>query len=353
MITYSHGGDIYSYLEQGRKVIDFSSNINPLGLPNCVKQAFVHAEEACIAYPDPFCRALCKKIAEYEKVPVETVVCGNGAADLIFRITAGLRPSSVLVTAPTFSEYEQAVKQIQGKVYSHFLKKENEFVLTRDFLDELSVIRPDMVFLCNPNNPTGKLIPEDLMLEIAEYCHSHGIILVIDECFLSFTDHGEALSMKKKMEEFPNMILLKAFTKFFAMPGLRLGYLICSGKQLRETVWNTGQPWSVSGIAQLCGIAALEDFSYREETQKIIPLLRNQLYQGLSALPLQVYSGSANYLLFYSQRANLDQETAKRGILIRNCSNYSGLGEGYYRVAVRTQEENQQLLSLLAELFGK
>lgn len=353
MITYGHGGDIYGYSGTGRTVLDFSSNINPLGLPPTAKNALQHSEAACIAYPDPYCRAVSEKIAEYEGVPAESVLCGNGAADLIYRIAYGLKPQKALMFAPTFSEYEQAIRQSGGAVYYHVLREETEFTPGHDFIQALDRVHPDIVFLCNPNNPTGKTVSKELMIETARWCQDHDAVLVADECFLDFVCQGESLSMIKETDNNPNIIVLKAFTKFFAMAGLRLGYLICSNAVIREKIWEAGQPWSVSGIAQLCGASALCDDTYIAQTKTMIPRLREEMQAELEKLPLRVYSGTANYLLFRTAITQLDQKTARQDILIRNCANYHGLGEGYYRVAVKSAEDNQKLISALRAIFAE
>lgn len=346
-MVYGHGGDIYTHLEKGKKMLDFSANINPLGLPPAVERALRDAAADCIVYPDPFCRALRKKIAEYERTSSDAVVCGNGAADLIDRIAYGLRPSSVLVTAPTFSEYEQAAARSGSRVFYHTLNEKDEFVLGADFLQSLRERKPQLAFLCNPNNPTGKLIPKELLLKIAELCNELQIILVIDECFLSFVPGSEQLTMVPLLEQFTNLIILKAFTKFFAMPGLRLGYLLAADERIRERILGAGQPWNVSSVAQKCGIAALEDRDYIAQTKQLIPALKNDLYRELALLPLRIYRSEANYLLLRTDAADLDKQMEQQGILIRSCANYHGLTDGYYRVAVKSGEKNRRLVKAL------
>ena len=182
MMTYGHGGDIYSY-SGDRVLLDFSSNINPLGLPPAVEKALQVSAGACTVYPDPHCRAVSEKIGEYENVPSGSILCGNGAADLIYRIAYGLKPKKALLFAPTFSEYEQAVRQSGGAVYYYGLRDENEFVPQRDLLRMLDSTQPDIVFLCNPNNPTGKTVAKELMTETAVWCQSNNAVLVSPGAF--------------------------------------------------------------------------------------------------------------------------------------------------------------------------
>lgn len=350
-MIYEHGGDIYSHLEKGVKMLDFSANINPLGLPPKVSAALASAQAAATVYPDPYCRALCRSIGEFYGVSPEKVVCGNGAADLIDRIAYGLKPKTALVTAPTFSEYEKSVTRAGGVVFRHLLKENQGFRVTEDILKTIREKKPQMVFLCNPNNPTGLLTEKPQLLEIARLCRDLGTTLVVDECFLDFTGEESRYSLMDSLEDFPNLMILKAFTKFFAMPGIRLGYLLTANPHFREAVWAAGQPWSVSGIAQTCGIAALEDKAYIQKTLEEIPKLRQELVKALMPLPITLYPGTANFLLLRSDCPELDKKIQEKGILIRNCGNYPGLGEGFYRVAVKSHEDNQKLSEALTQVL--
>lgn len=348
-MIYEHGGDIYSHLEKGVKMLDFSANINPLGLPPKVAAALASAQAAAAVYPDPYCRALCRRIGDFHGVSQEMVVCGNGAADLIDRIAYGLKPKTALVTAPTFSEYEKSVTRAGGAVFRHILKETQGFRITEAILKEIREKKPQMVFLCNPNNPTGLLTEKSLLLEIARLCRDLGAALVLDECFLDFTGEESQYSLMDSLQDLPNLMILKAFTKFFAMPGIRLGYLLTDNRDFREGVWAAGQPWSVSGIAQTCGIAALEDGAYIEKTLAEIPKLRQELVKAMTALPITLYPGAANFLLFRTDDPALDKKIQEEGILIRSCANYPGLGEGFYRVAVKSREDNQKLSEALTQ----
>ena len=229
-----HGGDVAGYeAEYGAKPLDFSANINPLGLPQGVRQAVIGALDSADAYPDPLCRKLRQAIARQEGLPMEQILCGNGAADLIFRLVLALRPKKALVTAPTFAEYEQALALVGCQVQRHMLLEKDDFQLMDRFLQQL---HPglDLVFLCNPNNPTGQVIRPALLDEIGERCGKMGIRLVVDECFQSFLDQPDRHTMKGKLEKNPMLFLLRAFTKFYAMAGIRLGYGLCADTQLLE-----------------------------------------------------------------------------------------------------------------------
>lgn len=351
MMHYGHGGDVYAPHLRGADLLDFSVNLNPLGLPPGVKALFPTLAESCVAYPDPYCRELRRELSRFEGVAEEAILCGNGAADLIYRTAYALRPRRVLVPAPTFSEYEAASRQAGAEVAYAPLPEEEGFVLDRRFLETLRRVRPELVFLCNPNNPTGRLTSRECLLEIAVCCQELGAALMVDECFLDMAENGESHSLKPELERYPNLLILKAFTKTFAMAGLRLGYLLCSDAGLRDRLWNAGQPWSVSAAAQRCGVAALGDAAYWEATRRQLPGLRRELWEALRRLPVAAYPSAANYFLFYTDREGLEEYLLQRGILLRDCSNYPGLRRGYYRAAVRTAPENRRLIAALQAFF--
>ena len=207
-----------------------------------------------------------------------------------------------------------------------------------------------MVFLCQPNNPTGQLTPLALVEAVLHRCEACGALLVVDECFLDFLPQSEVLSAKKLLAS-PNLIILKAFTKLYGMAGVRLGYCLCSNIALLDKMQAAGQPWTVSSLAQAAGLAALDETAYAARVQVLIAQQRPILRDGLRALGLRVLDGSANYLLFQAPET-LGESLRPRGIVLRSCGNYPGLDDSWYRTAVRTAPENQQLLKTLLEVLA-
>lgn len=343
MTAQVHGGDIYSRHIRH----DFSANINPLGIPDPVLSGISEALRRCENYPDPECRELVSAISEHEKFPARKIVCGNGAADLIYRIVSALRPHAALLCAPTFSEYEKALTEHGCTVRKHFLRYENGFALTADILHDITP-ETDILFLCSPNNPTGLTLPAELLRQISERCLETGTFLVIDECFLDFVEGGNTLSAKPILNE--RSAILKAFTKIYAMPGIRLGYALFGSEETAAMVLRAGQAWSVSIPAQAAGIAALRVDGYVERTVGIISSERKYLCAGLRSLGLEVIPSEANFILFYCEFP-LDKLLQEHGIAIRNCDNYDGLGKGWFRTAVRLREENELLLAALREVL--
>lgn len=345
-----HGGDWAGYSEEyGGQPLDFSANVSPLGVPLGVKQAIAAAAETADRYPDPLCRSLCREIAAHEQIPEDCILCGNGAADLIFRAVWAKKPKRALIIAPTFAEYEAALESCGCQVEYYFLSEEKDFRLDESFLNAI-VFGIDMVFLCEPNNPTGMTTPRDLLLKVAERCNACGVLLMLDECFGDFLEDYEAHTLKKVIADFPNLVILKAFTKLYAMAGVRLGYALCSNRVLLEEMRQTGQPWAVSSLAQDAGKAALKEKEYVENVRRMIAQERPWLKQQLEQLGLKVLPGQANYLLFFCP-VSLIEPLRQKGVLLRSCSNYHGLNENWYRTAVRTHEENVRLIQALKEVI--
>ena len=341
-----HGGDLYS-----RKIcLDFSANINPYGTPEAVKQAVIDSVSDLRHYPDPYCRELVTAISEFEGVGKEKVLCGNGAAELIFSFCRSLGPQKALILDPCFSEYETALRASQCEVAHFALKKEANFQLKRDFLPFLEGFDGDALMLCNPNNPTGQIISREMLEEILTICERRKMFLFIDECFLDLTDGGDCLTMKPYLDTHQNLFLLKAFTKSYGMAGLRLGYCLCGNAPLLRTMGQTVQPWNVSVPAQKAGVAALKQTAFLEKAKKTIREQREALTGGLRELGLRAIDSHTNYILFYSDR-ELREPLLEKGIQIRSCANYPGLEAGWYRIAVKLPRENETLLAALKEIL--
>ncbi|MGN0604705.1 MAG: pyridoxal phosphate-dependent aminotransferase [Oscillospiraceae bacterium] len=337
MIVPKHGGDTF-----GREIrYDFSANLNPLGMPRSVKKALENFVSDWEKYPDPYCRRLTKKLSEHENFPPENIVCGNGAADLIFRIVQAVKPKKAVICAPSFGEYTKALEQCGCEISAYRLAEENGFALDVGITAILDK-SVDMLILCTPNNPTGRTIEGGLLREICKKCEENNIIFLCDECFIDFVVNGAGA--ERFMNK--NVVVLKAFTKIYAMAGLRLGYALFGDSTFAEKVRETGQFWSVSSPAQAAGEAALEEKGYAEKTAELIKTEREYLSEKLRRLGLKVYPSEANFILFYAELL-LDEMLLRQNILIRNCENFNGLSRGFFRIAVRTHEENFALVSAI------
>ncbi|MDR2869840.1 MAG: aminotransferase class I/II-fold pyridoxal phosphate-dependent enzyme [Deferribacteraceae bacterium] len=347
----THGGDIYG---RASDILDFSSNTNFLGLPDGVKIALIDNIDSYDKYPDPASTALKAAIAEYHNIPSSYIVCGAGAADLIYRIVLAVQAKmrddaeqarlngnrygyvgAASFLAPTFSEYEDAHQLLDSCCEYHYLSPDNGFKLDKPLDNEL-------VFICNPNNPTGRLTELDIIKQSAKTSD----LLVVDECFMDFVPDSTGYSMVPYLKDYPKAIVLRAFTKTYAMAGLRLGYCLCSNSELVQRIERTLQPWSVSTPATVAGIAALKETEYLRKTHELIPQNRMMLINGLRALGLTVYDSDTNYILF-RYKAGLKELLLEHGILIRSCANFRGLDDTYYRAVVSSEANNRQLISAM------
>lgn len=349
----THGGDIYTAARElgirPEECLDFSANLNPLGIPAPVKQTMAESLDQAVYYPDPDSASLIRALSRRYGIREEAILAGNGAADLIFRLVYALKPSKALITAPTFLEYKEALLQAGSQVEVYSL--DAGFELQEDILDRMDK-DVKLMFLCNPNNPTGLLTGRELLLKIAKKAEENGIVLAVDECFLDFTGEEDGCTMTPWLGEFKNLLVLKSFTKMFAVPGIRLGYLLCENEELVQRIKAAGQSWSVNCVAEAAGLAALTQQEFIKKTASYIKEEREYLTACLEALNLRVIPGKANYLLIQAEKCpGLYHKLMERQILIRRCSNYDGLDETYYRIAVRTHEENEKLIGALRQVM--
>jgi threonine-phosphate decarboxylase len=349
-----HGGDIYRFISSGGIQLDFSVNTNPLGIPDMVVEELKKQIADFALYPDPYCRTLRTGLAVYEGegISEEDILCGAGASDLIYRLCLSYHPRRVLICAPTFSDYALASQVAGAEVVSHILLEQNNFRLTDTFLEKITQDRTnkiDIVFLCNPNNPTGVLIDPVLLAEIVQKCEKLAILLVVDECFLPFTK-ANSLVLSKMPK---NLAILKAFTKTFALAGLRFGYLISSNRSLLNMAAHAGPCWNVSVPAQIAALAALGCRQHVQQANGLIETERSFLSQGLRSLGFTVFDSDVNFLLFKIDSAiALYDALVEKGILIRSCENFHGLDRRYYRIGIKKHEDNETLLSAIQEVVN-
>jgi threonine-phosphate decarboxylase len=365
-----HGGVDYladGLPESGGRLIDFSVNISPLGLPEACVDALLrqlggesryakfapNLAPSLAKYPDPFCRRLRAALAEHLSVPACQIVCGNGAGDLIYRIAHWKKPAKALVTSPAFSDYEKALREVSCEIFYHALSKDT-FELDQQILSKIDGVQ--IVFLGNPDNPAGRTIDTNLLARIVKKCNEYGVTLVIDECFNEFLDDPSAHTAIRYLKESRNLIILRAFTKIYAMAGLRLGYCVMGSEENARELADTGQAWPVSGVAQSAGIAALTEKDYIPNVRALIKTERTRMKDEFRRLGLQVLGGDANFIFFrITPDSGFDKDTffdnlLRHNILIRCCDNYRGLDNSYYRAAILTHDENTLLLQALSEI---
>lgn len=346
-----HGGDVEGYRERyGCDGLDFSANVSPLGLPEGVKQAAAQALKDAQRYPDPLCRQLRGALAAKEGLLPDEIFCGSGAADLIWRLALALGPAKAVVPSPTFAEYEAALTAMHWQIERVAARREEAFAIPVERM--LAAIRPGvkLVFLCQPNNPTGVVCPKEGALQLLSACRQVGAKLVVDECFVEFLDNPSEVSLAGLSASQPSLVRLCAFTKTYAMAGLRLGWLCCADPALIEALYRSGQPWAVSNVAQAAGIAALQEKEYLASVRNLVMRERPRMCRAFQKMGIKAV-GSANFLFFTAPVKNFCQQMEQQGILVRNCENYPGLAAGDCRVAVRAPQENDRLLAACARIL--
>lgn len=336
-----HGGDVY----RNKVQYDFSVNTNPLGMPEAVRDALRLAAEDSGRYPDIGQEALKEAVSGMLGVSETNLVFGNGASELFMAVVRGIEPKRTVIPVPSFYGYEYAARAGGGGIVFCETKEQEDF-FPGEKLFSLLTQDTDLLFLANPNNPTGKLLGREYLRTVLTHCARRGIYVVLDECFVSFCA-GQP-SMLGEAGDFENLILVNAFTKSFAIPGVRLGYLVCSDGQMSRRIQRQLPEWNVSTFAQAAGIVCAGQKDYLQQTVRYVEKERLFLEEGLRALGISAFSGEANFLLLHSGR-DLYGELLKQGILIRDCRNFRGLSEGYYRIAVKSRRENERLLRALRE----
>lgn len=347
-----HGGNIY-----GNEIeYDFSVNLNPLGPPKSVQDALVAALNHVEEYPDPEYRELRRGLANYWQLAEEQIVPGNGASELIPGIIRTLSPKTCMVTAPCYSGYETVLNAAAPSCRIHRipLRAEDDFTLPENICQEIARVKPNLLILTNPNNPNGKRISANRLREIVDACRTAGSVLLVDECFLALSGGDKDSLIHCIRSEALPAVVLRAFTKTFAIPGVRLGYAVCSAP-MAERIQRELPEWNLSVFAQYAGRAALEAAAggtsgYLTASVEMVAREREYLMAELESLGLRVFPSDANYILFQFRDRELHQKLLDKGILIRDCRDYHGLTAGFYRTAVRTHRENTALLRCLRNI---
>ncbi|MCR4399970.1 MAG: threonine-phosphate decarboxylase CobD [Syntrophomonadaceae bacterium] len=355
-----HGGNVWEaaarYGVDPAHCLDFSASINPLGLPAAARQAVVDWLPLATRYPDPQCRELVRALSRHLGLDGEHLVCGNGATELIFLAARVLRPGRVALPVPTFGEYARAVCAAGGAVLPVPLDEERGFFAPLPSLLEQSE-GIDAVVVCNPNNPTGRVWPREEVLELTSRAASRDIMVVVDEAFVDFVDAPHEVEVASQVARHPNLLVLRSLTKFYALAGLRVGYAV-AGVETAQRLRQAQEPWTVNVLAQAAAVAALGDGEYRRQTERWLREQREFMVGELKRRPaLVVWDTAANFVLVKLRderwtAASLQEALAPRGILIRDCSSFAGLGPRFVRLAILGREQNQRLLAALDEVLA-
>ena len=383
-----HGGNIYKIFREKniKEILDYSSNINPYGIPESLKKRITENLEILERYPDPDYIELRQKLAHLNKVYISNIILGNGATEIIFLFMKVINPKKILIAAPTFGEYERAVKATERVENSSILgdshkkkydeksfgkqkieieyfelKESDDFKLNISNLKNELAKKYNLLIICNPNNPTGKFLKLDETEEILKECNKYNTKLFIDEAFIDFLKDGMKESIINTKENKQNLFVTRAFTKFFAIPGLRLGYGIYFDKKLEKGISEKKEPWSVNNIAEMAGLTVLDDTKYIEETLKWIEEEKIYMYEKLNKISgIKVYETEVNFITgkidekLFSEGLNvkiLREKMLEQGILIRDASNFNFLDERFFRLAIKNRKNNNRVIETLKKIF--
>ena len=355
MERFRHGGNIYEELSPHGKWLDFSANINPLGMPDSVRKAILEQMDGLVHYPEPDASKLKQAIARHYEVPLEQMIAGNGASELFYLFFHMERPRRVLIPVPSFSEYERSAQSAGAETVFFPLRAEQGFSIDWECLRQATE-NVDCVILGNPNNPTGTLLPKDGLEELAELCEKKNCWLVVDESFLDFREDMERYTLRHLVQRYPKLFVIQSLTKFYAIPGLRLGFGIAN-EELRERMEQGKDVWNVNLLAQYAGIAALSDEDYAVQSREWLREEQKFLAEAMREFSeVEVFEPTVNFMLLKCRDAALAKKMLKgmkvRGILLRDCSNYPGLETGgYLRMAIRNHEENMVFVQAWKEVI--
>jgi threonine-phosphate decarboxylase len=348
-----HGGNVKQICDKyglnPDEIIDFSASINPLGCPAVVRKAVTEQFNDILHYPDSQCTDLRKTIAARIPCNESNVIIGNGSNELFYLIPRALQPKKGVLLQPTFGEFKDAFFNSNIDVVE-IVNDDKNFPVINTNISRLKSDEDSMVFLCNPNNPTGQLTRREDIIELVK--DNPNRLIVIDEAFMDFVEDDEKYSVIKDAPLMDNLIVVRSLTKFYGFPGLRLGYLV-TNESIINKLMRYKEPWTVNIIAQVAGMAAINDEEFATNTRQYVSGEKTFLYDGLTNIKgIHPFQPTVNFILVrigdkVITTSKIQDLLLKNNILIRNCSNFVGLDETYFRVAVKTREDNLKLLSAL------
>jgi threonine-phosphate decarboxylase len=354
-----HGGNIYAAVRESglrlNQVVDFSANINPLGPSSLALRAVARALDTTAHYPDPDCVALRVALAERYQLSPEQLIMGNGSSELIHLLPHALPITRALIVGPTFSEYARAVSLGSGRVIEVTAKRAEQYrPPIEEVIETVQKNRAiDAVFLCTPNNPTGQAVDVEDIREVIRATSRRKAWLILDE---TFVDYCEERSIVAEVTRYSKLVVLRSFTKFYALPALRIGYLAGDVRTVRQ-IRRRQPPWSVNMLAQVAALSSINDESYVRKSRAIMEVERPRLAKGLASLPgVRVYPSAGNFLLVDLALGYSAREIAgllrRRGLLVKVCSGTRGLSQQAMRIAVRTPAQNRRLIAALRGLLS-
>lgn len=352
-----HGSDLEkiekAYGIRKEDITSFSANVNPLGISFKLRDALASHIDCVTAYPDREYTSLRKCIGSYVNTNYENILTGNGSTELISLLIRQKASKKALLLAPSYSEYEREVTLCGGTCEYYTLKEEEDFALQADDLCRVLNSSIDLLVICNPNNPTSSQISGKDMEKIVKTCLEYNIFVMVDETYIEFSDNMAAATAVPLTAEYDNIMVLRGISKFFAAPGLRLGYAVCGDRRLIRELDEKKNPWTINSLAAIAGEIMFTDEEYISATKNLITKERNRICRRLLACDtIKVYPSHANFVLVRIKKdgitaTDIFEAAIKKGLMIRDCSSFAELGEKYFRFCFMKEEDNDRLLDVL------
>jgi threonine-phosphate decarboxylase len=364
MIKHSdhfHGSDLETiekvYGIKKEDIVSFSANVNPLGISPKLRSTLSERIDAIMSYPDREYTSLRKQIAEYVHTDLENVIVGNGSTELISLFIQIKHPKKALIIGPTYSEYEREVSLGGGSTRYYRLEEENNFVLDLHKLEAELTADVDLLVICNPNNPTSTAITRSEMRKILDICKQKGIFVMVDETYVEFAEDVLKITSIPLTGYYNNIIILRGISKFFAAPGLRLGYAICGNADLLKEMNQRKNPWTINSLAAIAGEIMFTDEGYIKDTRTLITKERDRICKLLDGCKnVRYYPPTANFILVKILREDITsmdlfEAAIRKKLMIRDCSTFPFLNNKFIRFCFMTPELNDALLAVLLELL--
>lgn len=356
-----HGSDLEKIEEiygiKKEDIISFSANVNPLGLSPLLKEKLADNLDVISTYPDREYKKLRQTIAQYCGTTFENILVGNGSTELISLFIKFIHPSKAMIVGPTYSEYEREIALGGGKSVYFPLQEENGFNLSPDSIIESLNDSIDLIVMCNPNNPTSTAITRSDMRLILDECKRHDIFVLVDETYIEFTENYDKINCIKLTDSYNNIVILRGISKFFASPGLRLGYAVCGNRDLTSNILSVKDPWTINSLAEVAGCLMFNDNEYINATRKLITDERERVCKALANIPgIKVYKPLANFVLCRIEKENVDADilfdkAISHNLMIRNCSSFPFLDNSYFRICFMNPEDNDKLLAVIKDVL--
>lgn len=356
-----HGSDLekieqYFHIKK-EEIISFSANVNPLGVSPLLKKTLAEKIDVITTYPDREYTALRRCIASYTGSEADNIIVGNGSTELISLFIQIEHPKKALILGPTYSEYEREISLGNGTTLYFPLREADDFHLDVEGLKEQLNESLDLLVICNPNNPTSTAIGLNDMRSILDICKQYDIFVMVDETYVEFADNYQDITAVSLTNYYNNIIILRGISKFFASPGLRLGYAITGNRDLLKAINTRKNPWTINSLAEVAGELMFSDTNYIEKTRQLISSERKKIVQQLSAIDsIKVYEPTANFVLFRILKEQITSDMVfeyaiKQKMMVRDCSTFPFLDHKYVRFCFMSPQMNQKLIQCLQEIL--